>query len=443
MHIASVGEKSSKIVRLYNFLFAFLLFFTPLVFVNNTGELYEFPKTLFVCGVGGLIVFVFALDVLLRGRRVASPGFPVLFFMFSAVVSTVFSQHFYTSFWGYYTRFNDSLLILFIFSGLYVVARSVLSLGRMAEIVKLVLMGAVLISVYGIFQHFTGVTRVYSTFGQPNWLAQYLGMLLPLALLLFFSDRKLLGIWYPACLLMGLCLWFTYSISGFVGAIVGCGLFLGSAFLAETASSSSGTSAKKTVRTKTLLLVAPAILFIILFPGIFRERLHDVLYDIRTVGVSQVHAASSIVVKNSDGHALSDSGAIRAGLWKGTWKLILSSKKVFLLGAGLETFPYAFQRFRPASLNYTSEWEYVFNKPHNYFLELWAEQGLLGLLTFVYWGIDLLRKSPGYLIPSMAAFFVSSFFGWPTVAPFLLFWLLASFAARFENPTVVAGESVS
>ena len=129
-----------------------------------------------------------------------------------------------------------------------------------------------------------------------------------------------------------------------------------------------------------------------------------------------------------DTYQVSDPGFIRLELWKSTLDLITSSPKVFLIGTGLETYPYDFQPYRNLKLNYSSEWDYVFNKPHNYYLEVAVETGVIGLASFGFLVVWVLKKSSYNLIPSIAGFLITNFFGWPVVSTSLLFWFLLSLA---------------
>ena len=111
-----------------------------------------------------------------------------------------------------------------------------------------------------------------------------------------------------------------------------------------------------------------------------------------------------------------------------------SSPKVLFVGTGPETFPYAFQPFRTKILNYSSEWDFVFNKPHNYYLEILATMGILGLVSYGILMFKVLRTKHPFLVPSLVSLFVSNIFGWPTVATTLVFWIyLAVFDMRQEE----------
>jgi hypothetical protein len=126
----------------------------------------------------------------------------VALFFFSQLLSTIFSMHQRTSIFGYYTRFNGGLLSIIAYLALFFAAQYNLSKKQLNLILKNLLFAALLISLYAIPEHFghslsclivTGKynvacwvqdvqNRVFATFGQPNWLAGFLLMTIPLAI---------------------------------------------------------------------------------------------------------------------------------------------------------------------------------------------------------------------------------------------------------------------
>jgi len=400
-----------------------LVFFTPLVFVTNTNELYEFPKIYFVYFIGITIFLVFCILLLFSKVKVRFPSLPVLFYLSAAIISTIFSSHLYTSVWGYYTRFNGGLISIMVFVGIYLVFSSALKKDNISNILSLLTINSIPVSIFGISQHYAGVTRIYTTIGQPNWAAAYIAMIIPLTLFRYFRVNGrgvfLFGVIY---LLEFACLWFTYSMSGFLG-------FLASLFVLFILNRKEFLN--KRVFVKAVPIVVLSVLIAVLNLGVFRQRVEDILIDVRKVAFASVYALENASAVSNN---LSDPGFIRTGLWEGTLKLATSSPKVLFVGTGPETFPYAFQPFRTKILNYSSEWDFVFNKPHNYYLEILATMGILGLVSYGILMFKVLRTKHPFLVPSLVSLFVSNIFGWPTVATTLVFWIyLAVFDMRQEE----------
>jgi len=75
-----------------------------------------------------------------------------------------------------------------------------------------------------------------------------------------------------------------------------------------------------------------------------------------------------------------ESGEIRKLVWKGAINIW---KDYPLTGSGPETFALLFPKYKPPEHNLTSEWDFVYNKAHNEYLNYLATTGLLGTLFYL------------------------------------------------------------
>ena len=136
--------------------------------------------------------------------------------------------------------------ILFIcFSLFALVVENVVATRRQAVVFTGVLVvSAGAVSLVGVMQYLLGVTgesswvdsemfssittRVYSTLQNPNMLAEYLVLVLPLGVALLLSVRGVSGrLWWLGCsALIGLCLILTLSRGGWVGALIAGAIFV-------------------------------------------------------------------------------------------------------------------------------------------------------------------------------------------------------------------------
>ncbi len=396
-------------MKLQKVLIYMLIFLTPLIFTTNTNELYEFPKMFFVYIGGATLITLFLLKKLVSftPSPILRPSKEVLFFVAAYIISTIFSMHLYTSVWGYYTRFNGGFISVLLFLGIYITAKNT----PLKNVLTCVAITALPVGIYSVIQHFGffGIEkelRVFSTFGQPNWSAAYLAMILPVVLIKSFVEWHLRFFWSAVFCVGYAGMWYSYSLSGLLGFAV-----------AMTALVVLNRKLFKVHLKPVLIISAVVFLISITSLGVFETRVSDTVTDIKKVTFLTTHVFAQ------DSHKLADSGFIRTGLWKGTLNLITSNPKIFLIGTGPETFPYAFQPFRPRELNYSSEWDFVFNKPHNYYLELFANTGFLGLLAYLILIFKMLRSKHTVIVPSLIALFVSNIFSWPTVATALVFWV--------------------
>lgn len=407
-------------IKFIEWLFSSMLLFTPLIFSTNTGEAFEFPKMFFIYLIGSTTIFAFILRRVLGETKnpIVWPNVLVLLFVLANVISTVFSSHLYTSIWGYYSRFNGGLVSILIFFGIYVVGINTFKQIRMGKLLLAPIFTLVPISTFAVFQHyyFSEGARVYSTFGQPNWLAAYISMVLPLVLYFALKSKvSRLRLYFLLAVFITsyAALWFTYSMSGLIGFVVGIGLLI---LLNQE-------MIKKNFRLILGVFLLCGVISLLNL-GVYKERFQDIFIDLRKV------QAQTEEVDIANVNIVSDPAFIRLNLWKGTKNLIFSSPKVFLIGTGPETFPYEFQPFRPKILNYSSEWNYILNKPHNYYLETISEIGLFGLLPYlgiIYYSI---KKKHPVITPCLLAFYVTNFFGFPVVATSLLFWV---FLAKLDT----------
>jgi hypothetical protein len=134
-----------------------------------------------------------------------------------------------------------------------------------------------------------------------------------------------------------------------------------------------------------------------------------------------------------------ESQTIRNIVWKGAIDIW---KHYPLFGSGIETFAYSYYNFRPVEHNLVSEWDFLYNKAHNEYLNIAATTGTFGLLAtlgligvFIFWSIKEIRKLSNsvslYLIISLLAGYISilitNFFGFSVVPVALLFFLYPGF----------------
>lgn len=404
-------------------LFKVLVFFTPLLFVANTYELFEFPKMIFVYALGSTIIWLFAVKKIYLKEPVILPSKIVTLFAIVYFVSTLFSMHFYTSLWGYYSRFNGGFLSLLIFIGLYTVLINEFKSEEIKDLIKTAALTILPVGILTVIQHYEFIANIWNistteraigTLGQPNWLAAYCVMISPTLLGLSFGTfekyevgaKNKLG-WAFLFFLSFVTMWFAQSLSGIIGFIAAILTFY-----------VLNIQKLNLYIDRFFILMVLCITFALLNPGIFKDRLHDLYIDI--MRIVKVYA---IDIELQNQYAISDPGFIRQNLWEDTTKLITSSPKVSLIGTGPETFPYAFQKFRSEALNYSSEWNFVFNKPHNYYLELFSNIGILGLACYLFIMVKTISFKNTFYLPGLIGLYVTNFFGWPTVVTTLMFWI--------------------
>ncbi len=392
----------------------------------------------FVYLVTLLIVPLHLIDSIAHRQLSARPNlitFTLLCFLISQIISTLLSVDPHTSIFGYYSRLNGGLTSLIAYSLLYIVLAIRSNPVLVFKIINATLTSGFIISVYGILQHF-GIdrqlwvqdvqARVFATFGQPNWLASYLGVLLLLAgyqTNQSCQQKKLLktfiyGLFFFS---FSLCLVFTKSQSGLIAAIVSLFIFcLATACLPKTNNSSPA------------IWLPLSLLFILLLPITFfknpiKTRLLSFL-PVTSYSKNSPPADPSLIITPSEN--------IRQIVWRGAIDLW---RRYPIFGTGVETFAYTYYWTRPVEHNLTSEWEFIYNKAHNEYLNYLSTTGIVGLGSYLIFllspliiiGKSLLKQKRWLpplaeitLIASLLSLWITNFSGFSTVFTSLFLFLL-------------------
>jgi O-antigen ligase/TolA-binding protein len=405
------------------FFYLCLFFVTPIIFTSLTSELFEVPKMYFVYFIT-LIILFFHLINWLKGKTVLFSknklAIPLLLFFFAQLLSTIFSVDPHTSIFGYYSRLNGSLLSLSSYFLLFLILPQYLTPKFLNKIINISLFSGLLISGFGILEHF-GIdknlwvqdvqSRVFSTLGQPNWLAAYLCILLPFALDKFIKSKIFSLKSFFFLLLVSnlyLCLLFTKSKSGILAAIISISIYLIFKFF-------QGTNFK---------IFVPLLLIFLSTSIIISNPIKDYIFPPKN---------SPSIDQNSTLN-ITPSEDIRKIVWQGSVDIW---KKFPLFGTGPETFAYSYYWTRPASHNLTSEWDFLYNKAHNEYLNYLATTGTLGFLTYIFFIISVAYflikniSSPYSLaiFTSFISILITNFAGFSVVVTSLFFFLLPAFVS--------------
>ncbi|MEK7525269.1 MAG: O-antigen ligase family protein, partial [Patescibacteria group bacterium] len=401
-----------------DYLFYALFFFVPLILWPKTSEVFEFNKMLFVYIVTILIFAAWLIKWLDQKKitiRRTPLDLPILIFLASQILSTIFSIDTHTSLWGYYSRFHGGLISTIAYLLLYYALVTNLTRDKISFLIYSIISSAILVALYGVLEHF-GIdrhlwvqdvqSRVFSSIGQPNWLSAYLVALLPLPIFLAVGarDNNYRLLWALLALLFFITIIFTKSQSG----LAATGLTL-----TAVAIYFSGRKFKL-----IYLLIIPSVLFLTIIKW-------DFVVKISPFGVPNLPALVETDGTNRVGG--SDSMIIRQVVWQGARELGLKNP---LFGTGLETFGYTYFTVRPALHNLLSEWEFLYNKAHNEYLNFLANTGFVGLTayllligwTLVWWAQIGGAISRGLLFGYLSIL-ITNYFGF-SVVPVALFFFL-------------------
>ena len=426
--------------------FYLLFFFTPLVLTPYNYELFEFNKMVFVYFMATFVVFFWGMKMLLSQKlffRRTPFDIPIALFFLSQLLSTLFSIDLHTSLWGYYSRFHGGLFSTISYLVLYYALVSNLNKKEIQKVLSFLFSGALIVSLYGILEHF-GIDakywvqdvkdRVFSTLGQPNWLAAYLLALIPLTwakgMMAKNSKEKIL--YYTLNFIFSLCLFYTRSRSGL--------LALGTAFVVFWGGYLLVNKAIKGLFISKIFIFGLIIFVLALFvgtpwnPSVTKWQISN--------GKFQIKPSPPVVQKPIDPSInISESSDIREVVWKGA---IGIWKHYPIFGSGVETFAYSYYQFRPREHNDLSEWDFLYNKAHNEYLNFAATTGTVGLGSYllliawlIVWSLRNISKSniSLALLAGYASILVTNFFGFSVVIIGLFFFLFQaiSYLLVFEE----------
>lgn len=433
--------------------FIALFFLTPLVFypftkyfplpwfVFNvdpfTYELFEFNKMYFVYGLAIIVGTAWIVKSLAEKKvifRRTFPDYALALFLISQILSTIFSIDVHTSWWGYYSRSHGGLLSTISYLVLYWAFVSNLFEQRYVHKMLIAsIMSATLVSLYGIGQHF-GVdaeywvqnvrARVFSSMGQPNWLAAYLVALIPVSLSYFIFEKRLgykLAYLFTTAI-MFLSFLFTASRSGLLAIVIGMILYAALVYGKRVHGEKTNEGLWSYL---TPLLLAGGIIVLYVFGyykfapyalnlslallafsflwlgySLFRtQRVWVGILGVIIVvmgffyfspeafrfGQTGVAANSPTALPQEAGGT--ETGRIRFIVWKGAWDIF---KRYPVFGSGVESFAYAFYQDRPLELLKTTEWDFLYNKAHNEYMNFLATTGAFGLGVYLFYILHVL-----------------------------------------------------
>ena len=354
---------------------------------------------------------------------------PLLIFLASQIVSTFISIDPHTSFFGYYSRLNGGLVSLLAFSSLYFTLPNYLNSKLKNQIINTILFSGLLVSLFGIAEHF-GIdknlwvqdvqSRVFSTLGQPNWLAAFLVILIPFSIDKFFKSNQYGRIAIRPYLYLFLTmvfyttLLFTKSKSGIIACILSLFVYFLFSFFKNK-------SPKKLLIINYSLLIALSLLI--------SNPIKDKLFFTspkQSEGGPNINQQSNLLITPSED--------IRKIVWRGAFDLWLQYP---IFGTGVETFAYSYYWTRPVEHNLTSEWEFLYNKAHNEYLNFLATTGTVGLIAYLFLIATILIKTfkEKPIFCGILALLITNLVGFSVVTTSLLLFLLPTLAIKYQPST--------
>lgn len=453
-----------------------LVLTVPLFFLFTTNELFEFNKLQLVYVYAIVAGVAFAGRVILSKGKILTPTYldiPLFLFVISQLLSTLFSIHPYTSLVGFYSRFHGGLLSVTSYVVLYYVAAHTLQRKDLSNLWLSTGVSAGLVALYAILERFGASmscvmvdgtltvdcwvqdvqSRVFASFGQPNWLAAYAVTLIPLFLTLTNIGKKTWRGYFFAVvtLLLVLALLFTKSRSGILGLYVGimawAGMLKVQAVITRDRSSSLIGAIRERFSGLAIITLVCAVALMVLVQAPYTPQIPGLEFGSEPKAPASSSDTTSLAAAENSGinrleQGGTDSAEIRKIVWTGAMRIW---QRYPWFGSGLETFGYSYYLDRPIEHNLVSEWDFLYNKAHNEFLNFLATTGAVGLISYLAllttFGFIVLKdtwstktkltakkdlattQTVAALGAGIAALSVTNFFGFSTVMVSVLMYL--------------------
>lgn len=452
-------------LRIQKYLYYLLFLITPFIMFSGTSELFEFNKMIFIYILTFSILAVWIMRMVAQGRilfkKTPFDIFIAIFFI-SQLLSTLFSIDRHVSIFGYYGRFNGgilslvSYLILYYSFAEYVFVHSD-GMAFLRNILKITLFSSTAVIIWGLpgkigrdlsclvfsgkldnscwTAQFDPAARMFSTLGQPNWLGAYLAIVFFIALYFYLTSKKLTYLPVLALNLLGI--FFTNSRSAVLSVmIVTAGVFLWSIFMKKRI-------AIPGLRSKLIILAVLFVSFTLIFKtGIGQVDRYLEIATYRNLIAKKEPAPKTppATAKQPAALNITESLDIRKIVWKGAADLGFQYP---LFGTGVETFAYSYYFVRPVEHNLTSEWDYLYNKAHNEYLNYFATTGYTGIISYLlfigstvtlglYWATFVKDQANGRnisllqvgLTASFLTILITNFVGFSTTTINLYFFMI-------------------
>jgi O-antigen ligase len=321
------------------------VFLLPLAFSWTTYDGYVLPKLLLarllVAGLAALWLAHLAFTRRLVLRRTPL-DLPLLAFLGSAALSTVFAYNQNVAIFGTYGRYDGLLTTLTYAAVFWLTVQTLTDAGEARTLLRVLLASGYLVAVIAVLQCLTDSLRVgelvpaFGTLGQKNTLGAYLAMLLPLACWEAAAARTWTGrvLAINAGSLLALALMLTFSRSAWAAGAVAAAIPL--------------LAMHSTVRSRAIIVAGAAAL--VLLP---------------------IYVSSAVQIQRTDLSMLGD----RPVVYQDTLRLIVSRP---VLGYGPDNFGLVFPAFESEDLH--QQWD----KAHAETMQVAATQGLIGLAAYAW-----------------------------------------------------------
>lgn len=406
------------------------MFLLPLFFYISQ-DAYSLPKITLLRVITIIIILSWLIKVFAEKEiKILKTNLYFLLIALTLIIilSTIFSTDILRSLEGAYQRHEGLYTFLNYFTLFFIGANFINNNQKINQILNFTILSSALVSIYGIFQFFgydflrpgaKGAISVISTQGNPNFLAAYLILILPISINQFIigKEDKLRWFYLLSSLLAFFCLIFTSTRAAWLGFLISMIVLviLNRKYLK--------------LSRKVMVIASIVIIFLVFFSLIF-------FLSFPKNWIAERIKSSFKISEGSVGE--------RIELWKNTLKMI---EKKPILGYGLETYDLIYPNFMSKKYQRLAEGRSA-DRPHSDFLQIAVSMGIIGFLIYfiflIIFTLSILRylklKENAYssilpgIVAGLLAYFIQLQFSFTVIEVAPLAWL-------FMGTAVFLGES--
>jgi len=419
-------EKLAKFFQVSEeLIYLLIIFLVPLTFSLSIYNHWQMAKNIVFQSLVEILFFLFLSQVIIFGlpkekiKKSLKFILPAFIFILSLLIATIFSPVKWMSFWGEWQRKMGLLtwVHFFVFYCIFVLLDK--NKAQLKRIFLVVVFTLFLVNLYGFIQFFRYDPfswnlelpvlkvldyRVFSTLGQPNFLASWLILTIPFLIICLVHSHKFLVRYLLFILIFSslVILILTQSRGGLIGffsSLFFC-LFCFGLFK---------------LKKKIIPLIFIIVLLVVLFV-LSTSSLNFTLGN-RLISLSDIKSAAGY----------------RLHYWLASLEVI---KKRPLIGYGLDSQRYYLTPYYTKELALLDKPNLFLDRAHNNILDVLLTSGIIGLLcwwafviSIFYWGIKFIvntgkyKKEVIFILSGIFGYLISTLFSFHTHSPLLYFWL--------------------
>lgn len=295
----------------------------------------------------------------------SSQNLPIYLFVFACSISILHSASIALSVKGLFFKLLEGVLLYFI------AAETISDRKKLNVVLAAIVLSILLISADGIFQfktatgrdflrNYTQAGRITASFSTSNGLGAWLTIMLPLVFGIIYTGKKqqpkkaIKFVLFLLAIILTICLVLTRSRGAWIGTVFAMIFFV------------------MRKRNKVFLIVIAIVLAILLL---------TILYSISAQPSFKNDFLSSL--KNNLVQVMLKTDIVRTHLWR---EAILIIRDFPVFGCGLNTYSIVAPRYKSALPE-------AGIYPHNSYLQMAAETGIVGLASFILVIISLFKTS--------------------------------------------------